>query len=139
MCASFLGSKDFPQALVSSVKKWDPRGILFGTSEINPDPSKDEQGRLRQILDARVKGKNILVCSGGDDKLVPYRCSEPFLKFLKTATSGWYKDGDVYVEDNVYPGVGHAYSDGMKRDTARFLCNILAGKSPSDSTSTSKI
>jgi hypothetical protein len=125
--AGFLGSKDFPKALISSIQKWDPRGQLFGTSEINPNPSDKEQARLREILDLKIKGKKVLVCSGGDDKLVPYHCSEPFMDFLKNATSGWYKDGNVYIEDNVYPGVGHAYSEGMVKDTTRFVNGVLAG------------
>jgi hypothetical protein len=124
--ADFLGSKDFPKALISSVEKWDPRGLLFGTAEINPNPSEKEQARLREILDSKIKGKRVLVCSGGDDKLVPYNCAEPFMKFLKNATCGWYKDGNVYVEDNIYPGVGHAYSEGMVKDTTRFVSNLLA-------------
>jgi len=127
---SFLGSKDFPKALISSVQKWDPRGLLFGISDIEPFPSKTEQVRLRQILDSKIKGKQILICSGGDDKLVPYHCAEPFIKFLKNATSGWYKDGNVYVEDNVYPGVGHAYSEGMVKDTTRFVSDVLARTPP---------
>ncbi|KAG0645182.1 hypothetical protein D0Z07_9267 [Hyphodiscus hymeniophilus] len=127
--AEFLGSTDFPNALVASVKKWDPRGILFGTSDIQPYPSESEQKYLRDILDAKIKGKKVLVCSGGADKLVPYHCAEPFMGFLKNATSGWYKDGDVYVEDIVYPGVGHAYSSGMIKDTTRFVSDILAGSS----------
>lgn len=132
--ASFLGSKDFPKALVSSVKKSDPRGMLFGTSEIDVHPSAQEQDRLRQILDQKIKGKKVLVCSGGDDKLVPYHCSEPFMDFLKMASNSWYKDGGLYVEDNVYPGVGHAYSEGMAKDASRFVCDVLAG-APSSPTS----
>jgi hypothetical protein len=135
-CAEFLGSKDFPKALISSVQKWDPRGLLFGTSDINAIPSDEEQARLRKILDSKIKGKRILVCSGGDDKLVPYHCAQPFMNFLKNATSGWYKDGNIYVEDNVYPGVGHAYSEDMIKDTTRFVSDILAGTS---SKPTSKI
>jgi len=127
--ADFLGSKDFPKALISSIENWDPRGLLFGTSEINPNPLEKDQAHLREILDSKIKGKKILVCSGGDDKLVPYHCAEPFMKFLKNATSGWYKDGNVYVEDNVYPGIGHAYSEGMMKDTTRFMGDVLAGAS----------
>ena len=127
--ASFLGSKDFPNALIASILTSDPRGILFGTSDIQSNPSDAEQRRLRRILDAKIKGKKLLVCSGGADKLVPYHCAEPFMQFLKSATSGWYKDGNVYVEDIVYPGVGHAYSEGMVKDTTRFVSNILAGGS----------
>lgn len=105
--ANFLGSKDFPKALVASVQKFDPKGKIFGTSEVKVQLSQDEQKQIRHVLDSTIRGKRVLVCSGGDDKLVPYHCSEPFMDFLKAATSTWYNDGNVYVEDNVYPGVGH--------------------------------
>jgi hypothetical protein len=137
--SDFLGSKDFPKALVSSIQKWDPRGLLFGTSEITANPSEGQQKHLREILDAKLKGKRLLVCSGGADKLVPYHCSEPFMQFLKNATSRWYTDGNVYVEDNVYPGIGHAYSKGMVKDTTRFISDTLAGTSSKDGRPTSKM
>src|SRR5271169_2538956 len=81
--ANFLGSKDFPSALVASIQKWDPKGLLFGLEDINPDPSAEEKSRLRKILDSKIKGKSILVCSGGADKLIPYHASAPFIDFLK--------------------------------------------------------
>ncbi|CZR59889.1 uncharacterized protein PAC_09783 [Phialocephala subalpina] len=124
--SSFLGSADFPKALISSCEKGDPKAMLFGTSEINASPSGEEQKKLRELLDSKLTSKRVLVCSGRDDKLVPYHCSEPFLTFLKQATSGWYKDGGVYVEDKVYSGVGHAYSEGMAKDTTRFVSDLLA-------------
>jgi hypothetical protein len=126
--ADFLGSKDFPSALVSSALKWDPKGLLFGLADIKSDPSSGEQARLREILDSRIKGKSLLVCSGSADKLVPYHCSAPFMDFLKKARRGWYGDGNIYVEDNVYEGIGHAYSDGMSIDARRFLCDLMEGK-----------
>jgi len=126
--SKFLGSTDFPKALITSITKSDPKGILFGTEEITPNPPEASQTHLREILDSKLKGKSVLVCSGGDDKLVPYHCSEPFLSFLKNATSGWYADGNVYVEDNVYPGVGHAFSEGMVKDTMRFVSDVVARK-----------
>lgn len=124
--SGFFGSTDFPNALVSSVERFDPKGMLFGSSDVIINPSETEQTRLREILDKKVRGKRVLICSGGADKLVPYHCGEPFLKFLKNATSGWYKDGNVYIEDIVYPGVGHTYSEGMTKDTTRFIGDILA-------------
>ena len=124
--ASFLGSTDFPKALIKSIETTDPKGILFSTSEIPLRLSQTEQDRLRPILDSKIKGKSILVCSGQIDKLVPYHCSEPFLTFLKNAVGDWYKDGDVYVEDIVYDGIGHAFSDGMVGDAVRFVSNIVA-------------
>lgn len=125
---SFVGSPDFPNALVSAVIKRDPKGLLFGLDPITPAPPASEQDRLRKILDAKLKGKALLVCSGGSDRMVPYHCSAPFMEFLKNAAAGWYADGDVYVEDNVYDGIGHQYSDGMRKDAVRFLGDILEGR-----------
>ncbi|CAG8983701.1 hypothetical protein HYALB_00006270 [Hymenoscyphus albidus] len=124
--ATFLGSKHFPQSLITVAQKYDPKSLFFGTSPI-PSLSPSEQSRLRPTLESTIKGKRILVCSGADDKLVPYKSSEPFLTFLKEATGkdGWW-DGDVYLEDNVYPGVGHAFSEGMVRDAIRFVNDTLA-------------
>ena len=127
--ATFIGSKDFPPALVEACKKLDPKGILFGSGPI-PAPgatSEAEQKRLRAILDARVKGKKFLVCHGGEDKLVPYRCSKPFMDWFKDASRTWYADGGVYVEDKVYDGVGHAFSSGMVEDAIRFVVDVVAG------------
>ncbi|TVY21453.1 hypothetical protein LARI1_G000587 [Lachnellula arida] len=139
---TFLSSPDFPQSLITACSNHDPKALLFGTSPIpiptnsSPSPpsphphllSSSEQQRLRPILNAKLKGKRILVCSGGADNLVPYHCSEPFLRFLKHATGkgGWYADGDVVVEDQVYEGVGHTYSEGMVIDTRRFITDALA-------------
>ncbi|ESZ96499.1 hypothetical protein SBOR_3121 [Sclerotinia borealis F-4128] len=137
--ADFHGSKDFPLALMSSLKKWDPKGIIFGTSEIEDTPTLAMQELYTPILDQKIKGKRILVCSGANDRLVPYHCSKPFMQFLKNATSGWYKGGNVYVEDNVYPGVGHAFSDGMVKDTIRFVNDTLVAKSGGGVSDLSKI
>ncbi|KAI9048596.1 hypothetical protein LZ554_007429 [Drepanopeziza brunnea f. sp. 'monogermtubi'] len=130
--SSFLGSPDFPTALITSVSKSDPRGLLFGTAPIptpSPAPSPAEQARLGPLLDARIRNKKILVCSGAADKLVPYHCSQPLLDFLKAATepdAGWYRDGGVSLDDRVYEGVGHAYSEDMARDVVRFVSEFLA-------------
>lgn len=136
--ASFLGSKDFPKTLIKSIETTDPKGLLFSTSEIPKTLSNSEQQRLRSILDSKIKGKSILVCSGGVDKLVPYRCSEPFLAFLKNAVEDWYKDGGVVVDDRVYEGIGHKFSDKMLDDAVGFISSIVARNSPV-SKSSSKI
>jgi len=127
---TFLGSKDFPLSLIQACHSREPRGIIFGSSPITPNPTSSEQSSIREILDRTIKGKKLLVLSGKADKLVPYHCSEPFLEFLKNATGqgGWYADGGVYVEDNVYEGVGHAYSPGMVVDAKRFICDVIAGE-----------
>lgn len=136
--AGFFRSKDFPDTLISSVLKRDPKGLVFGTGEVVLHPSEIEQKHLHNILDTHVRGKRMLLCSGGVDKLVPYRCGEPFLKFLKEANQSWYGDGDFYLEDVVYEGVGHEYTDAMLKDTAKFVTDTLAG-SVSHGLKTSKI
>jgi hypothetical protein len=137
--AGFFGSKDFPDTLVASVVKRDPKGLLFGAGEISQNPSEIEQRYLHGILDAHVRGKRLLICSGGDDKLVPYRCSEPFLRFLKEANRSWYRDGDFRIEDIVYEGVGHEYTDEMVKTTARFVGDALADQINHSGQKTSKI
>ncbi|KAI1156949.1 hypothetical protein F4825DRAFT_446030 [Nemania diffusa] len=53
--ASFIGSKDFPKALIGACKKFDPKAILFGTGEVSTQPSTSEQEKLRTILDSRIR------------------------------------------------------------------------------------
>lgn len=120
---SFAGSKAFPGSLLTSLSKWDPKGLFFGTEDISNTQITSQQ---RSLLDAKLKGKRILVCSGGADKLVPYHCAEPFLGWLKEAA----KDGKLglSVEDNVYPGVGHAFSEDMLKDSVRFVRDAVAAK-----------
>lgn len=123
---SFLGSADFPEALVGSVKKYDPKGILFGTRDVNPSPPDEEKKRLRSLLDDKIKGKKFQILSGGKDKLVPYDKSKPFLDFFKSAVDTWYKDGCVSVEDNVYPEAGHEFSPEMMNDAVRFIVDVIS-------------
>lgn len=138
---AFLGSKDFPSALVTSMEKWDPKGLLFSKSEVPSELSSGEQSRVRGLLDSTIKGKRFLVCSGGDDKLVPYRCSRPLVELLSKATGqgGWYEDGGVYIENNVYDGIGHKFSEGMTKDAVRFVSDTLAGVKSIGTGRTSKI
>ncbi|SPN97513.1 uncharacterized protein DNG_01027 [Cephalotrichum gorgonifer] len=131
--ASFLGSEHFPKDLVALCRRADPKGILFGTGPISTAALDEKQrAELGAVLDARVKGKRFLVCSGADDRLVPYRVSEPFLKFFTDAAGGWYKTGGVTVENKVYEGVGHAFSDGMVADAVRFVVDALSEGSRED-------
>ncbi|TEA20031.1 hypothetical protein C8034_v008739 [Colletotrichum sidae] len=127
--ASFLGSRDFPPDLVDACLNRDPKGILFGTGVIPPateDVSEAEKQRLRGLLDAHhVKGKKFLVCSGADDKLVPYDKSRAFIDFFEMATKSWYADAGVTFENVVYEGVGHTFSEGMVEDSIRFLLDAV--------------
>ncbi|KAJ2901223.1 hypothetical protein MKZ38_002129 [Zalerion maritima] len=126
----FLGSNDFPPALVEACRKADPKALAFGTGPISTSP-KDatEAARLKNLFDQHhLRGKRFLSCSGKDDKLVPYEISKPFMDFLVNAASTWYKDGGIYVEDKVYKGVGHSFSPGMVQDAVRFILDTVADK-----------
>lgn len=124
--ASFLGTKDFPNALINACKKYDPKVMLFGTDEIPFPTSEEEKERLEPLLDARIRGKKFLVLSGGADKLVPYAKSEPFLDFLKTTAKTWYKKGGISVDDVVYPGIGHEFNFDMMKDATRFINGVVS-------------
>lgn len=137
--ARFLGSKDFPPALVAQCAQFDPKGIVFGTDDVVEDPSKAQQAQLRQILDKHVKGKRLLMTTGGDDKLVPWRCSESFTKFFTNAADGWYKDSGLVVDNRVYAGVGHECSPDMLLDAVRFVCEVVNGADGTASPAASKI
>lgn len=130
--SEFLGSEDFPPGLVEAVEKWDPAG-LFGKAlgNITPsdgvhDPSVEEQERLVPLMRHCLQGKRVLNLAGGADKLVPYKCAEPFLSWLKKAigSEGWFQDGEVVLEDKIFDGVGHDMSEGMVKEVLRFMKDI---------------
>ncbi|KAF3761167.1 hypothetical protein M406DRAFT_268223 [Cryphonectria parasitica EP155] len=125
----FLGSKDFPPALVAQCAQYDPKGIVFGTQDVvveSPLP-EEKQAQVRRVLDRHVKGKKFLLCTGGDDKLVPWRCSEPFTNFFVNAAQTWYRDSGLSVDNRIYPGRGHECSDEMVVDAVRFVCEVVNG------------
>lgn len=65
-------------------------------------------------------GKKVLVLSGGDDPLVSWEFSDEFVKHLNVG-----KDGVKKVI--VYPGVGHACTAEMIKETADFVWdNVLS-------------
>ncbi|KAK0719744.1 hypothetical protein B0H67DRAFT_484770 [Lasiosphaeris hirsuta] len=124
--ASFIGSKDFPPSLVDACAKFDPKGILFGTSSVPKSPSGSPDESLKQCLHERLEGKKFLLCSGGDDRLVPYSCSVPFLDWLKEATGVSFKEEAIFIEDKVYPGIGHEFSADMVKDAVQFIVDAVA-------------
>lgn len=131
---TFHGSKDFPQSLVDAIQVWDPRGILFGVSEILSNPpvplGPSEAARLMEILDERVKGKNVLVLSGAADKLVPYKFTEPFVRFLEEAVKkgGWWEEAGIKLRNVAYEGVGHEVVGGMVEECVRWVNEIMKGE-----------
>ncbi|MCJ1371238.1 hypothetical protein MMC20_002453 [Loxospora ochrophaea] len=144
----FIGSTDFPPTLVSAVEQFDPAGLLWSevaASKTNvsddSEPTETEKRRVIPILKSSLQGKRILNLAGGADKLVPYKCGEPFLKWLKKAIGpgGWFQEGNVVLEDVVFEGVGHEMSPGMVKEVVRFLCETLDNTTNSSVTKSSKI
>ena len=124
----FLGSKYFPPSLVESCAQHDPKALLFNTQAIPTLPlSQNERTRLKAVFDHRIKGKRLLLCSGGADELVPYANAESFVTVLKDAVGGWYQDGRVMVDDRVYKDIGHQFSKDMVEDTVKFLVEAVEG------------
>lgn len=124
---AFLGSKYFPPDLITATLAHDPKGLLAGTSPLpGPPLSTAEQARLRPILDSRVGGKRLLVCSGSQDKLVPCANSRSVVALLRDAVDGWYAEGGVTVDDRVYEGVGHSFCAEMVEDAVGFLVDAVA-------------
>ena len=120
-----MGSQDFPSGLVEACRVLDPKGLIFSTGKAVWPSSESKQRQARRLLADRIAGKKFLICSGGSDKLVPYRCSEEFLNFFKKASESW-TDIDFSVENNVYSGTGHVFSADMVKDSLRFICNAVA-------------
>lgn len=122
----FIGSKYFPPDLIETCLSHDPKGIFFGTASTPKTPlSQPQQDALGKILDSRVKGKKLLLCSGGDDHLVPYARSKAVTAVLKDAVTGWYADGRTVVDDRVYDGVGHRFDKDMVEDAVKFLVDAV--------------
>ena len=128
--ASFLGSKDFPAALVDTCKRFDPKAIFFGTGSVPPPSSplslsEAEKRRIESIV-RRIRGKKFLLCSGGADKLVPYDRGKAFLDWFKDATATWLRHENVSIDDRVYPGIGHKFDNaGMFRDAQEFILDVV--------------
>jgi len=131
--SEFLGSKHFPKGLIEAVEKYDPAGLLLGEvtscreDVCSREPTEHERKRLMPLMKSCLQGKRILNMAGGADKLVPYKCAEPFLSWLKKAAApnGWFGDGKMVIEDIVFEGVGHEMSPGMVREVHRFVLGTL--------------
>ncbi|KAK4203277.1 hypothetical protein QBC40DRAFT_346376 [Triangularia verruculosa] len=129
--ASFLGSRDFPPSLVNACQKYDPKAVLFGPHPVPEHTVQNRQELIRQtILYERLQGKKLLVCSGSVDKLVPPRCSDPFMGWLKRAavsppSPSFDKEQRFWVDDRLYQGVGHEFSAEMVKDAVQFIVGAV--------------
>ena len=144
--SKFLGSADFPAGLVQAVEMYDPTALCHGIgshskASFDQDPSPEERERLVQLFRRSLREKRILNLAGGADKLVPYKHSEPFMKWLKRAVGphGWFKDGGMVVEDIVFDGIGHEMNPGMLKEALRFIGESLEGGLPKSNDTASKI
>jgi hypothetical protein len=137
--ASFLGSEHFPRDLIEASIKYDPKALAFGTGQVSTDVSKAKKDWLRKLFDAKIRGKQFLVCSGADDKLVPYRMCQPYMDFFQNATDTWYHDGGVSLQNKIYPGVGHLFSAEMVEDALEFVLCVVAGERASVTDKKAKI
>jgi hypothetical protein len=134
---TFVGSRDFPQGLVEAIKRYDPAGLFWSQlktarpgQEHLHDVSHEDKVGLAPLMARALGNKRILNLSGGADKLVPYRCGEPFLSWLKktTGSGGWYEQGGVVFEDMVFDGVGHEVPHAMVKELVRFVGESLEGE-----------
>jgi pimeloyl-ACP methyl ester carboxylesterase len=130
----FLGSADFPQALISATSQADPAGLLLPNSfdpahptTLSPPPSTAKLDRARAELRQRLQGKRILNLSGKIDKLVPYAAGEPFLNVFKQLVRE-DKELDFEFEDVLFDGVGHAFPKAMADRATAWICDLLVGK-----------
>lgn len=128
--STFAGSKDFPPDLVAAVQRYDPAGMtLHRFSPSNSPTSASQEGvqaavRIQRLL----AGKRILNMSGGADKLVPYKCGEAFLSWLKQAIQGPYqgKESAGSLQDKIFDGVGHEFSPAMVEEAVAFISDSVA-------------
>ncbi|KAE9964100.1 hypothetical protein BLS_008648 [Venturia inaequalis] len=137
VAAGFLGSADFPAALIAAVDDFDPAGIFLPKELKGPNvvgagiasvvPSSSVQASTASLLSEKLQNKKILLQSGGADKLVPYTCGETFLRFLKTAAGSWWKNNGLVLDDRVYEGVGHETTPQMAKEAVEWIGDVLAG------------
>jgi pimeloyl-ACP methyl ester carboxylesterase len=128
----FLGSPDFPAALMDAIAQYDPAGLLLpdsfdpqSPSVLSPTPSPEKLERMKTLVRERLRGKRILNLSGAADKLVPYAAGAPFLEVFKQVLRE-DKTLDVGFEDVLFEGVGHSFPREMADKAAAWICGFLA-------------
>ncbi|ORY08354.1 Alpha/Beta hydrolase protein [Clohesyomyces aquaticus] len=129
--AKFLGSEDFPPALLDAIALSDPAGLLLPAcfsplepGKLSPEPDKQKLERMRELVRERLGGKRILNLSGKVDRLVPYAAGEPFLKVFKKMVEDDPGLG-IEFQDVLFEGVGHQFPKEMADAAVRWLCEVL--------------
>ncbi|KKY21561.1 hypothetical protein UCRPC4_g03512 [Phaeomoniella chlamydospora] len=124
---TFVGSKDFPPDLVEAVKRFDPAGLLLGDGKVGPLSAEEDRAAKSAVYNL-LGNKRILNMSGGADKLVPYHCSEPFIRWLQRVIASEQNRGNAIVlQDRVYEGVGHMFTPVMLEDAVTFISENIRG------------
>lgn len=127
--AAFLGSADFPPALIDAVNRYDPAGLLmpgiFNPVGEDAAMSMEARERFRDLVRERLHGKRVLNLSGREDKLVPYAAGKPFLDEFKQVLAE-NQDLDIGFEDVLFDGVGHAFPPAMVDKATQWICDLLA-------------
>jgi pimeloyl-ACP methyl ester carboxylesterase len=132
---NFLGSTDFPPALIQAVRQTDPAGLLLPQEMKAPAHVEDvvpfnvATEQISNILKFTLENKRIMNLSGGADKLVPYAQSETFINFFKAAIDpqhGWWKNNGVVFDDRIFDGIGHECTLDMANAAVDFICDSLA-------------
>ena len=124
--AKFVGSVDYPGALITAVREADPVGQLceaHGWSAASVRENARDKGLWRERSKSQLSGKKIMCSSGGADKLVPYAVGAPFLKLLKAEAEDdeFGRKIGFRFDDWVYEGVGHQCTKEMEDDAIRWV------------------
>ena len=146
---TFLGSKDFPVGLIDAIDRHDPAALtLQGICSLENsneffarESTADEKISLEMRLSKMIHGKRFLNMSGLDDKLVPYRCSDPFVSWLLRNVSGPSPciECDFNIQNLLFTGIGHAFSSGMAREVDNFLIRVLSQAAVKSKSKTAKM
>ena len=145
--STFVGSADFPKDLAAAVEAYDPAGVFLGPVSQRTEesytrrPTEPDLKRVSSLMTQKLKGKSILTLSGGDDKLVPYSQSRPFIRWLQSAINkdGWCSHSNITLRDHVFQGVGHAMTPSMLETATDFLIESLEQMEDSNSSPRSKM
>ncbi|KAH8650758.1 hypothetical protein BGZ61DRAFT_375485 [Ilyonectria robusta] len=141
----FIGSRDFPGTLAIALRDIDAAqrimSLAYGASGREPSEAEAQQVR-KSIISERLRGKRLLVVSGGADKMAPYKLTSPVMEFLLQMVgdnSSRRHDSELVMKTVVIPNVQHELTMEMVHEAVNFAVESVACLSPSSSQPASKI
>ncbi|KAJ3546052.1 hypothetical protein NM208_g2203 [Fusarium decemcellulare] len=141
----FIGSQDFPRTLAIALRDIDATQRImssaYGTSRRVTLEAEDQQMR-KSVMPERLRGKRLLVVSGGADKMAPYKLTSPVMEFLQHTmgeNSNRRHDGGLVMKSVVIPNVQHELTMEMVHEAVSFALESVACVSSSSSQPVSKI